>query len=148
MLPLKCTKKFMQFWHIVSYETSHSAFQASRKSRSIIRIINLTDYEELAVTKSLRTIHNNDEVTSLLDNKGIELLIVVLREIEKDIGTIATITLITKDRKSLDSLNLNIPLNNKRIDTLESVLWFTFGVDILKCFSKMCNCVLIVQCRY
>lgn len=139
----------MQLWHVIRYKSSHSTSKISRNNcRSVIRIINLTNYKELIITKSLRTIHHDNEVTSLLDDEGIKLLIVVLREIEQDVSAIATITFNTKDRKSLDALYLNIPLYHEGINALKAVLRFAFGINVLKCFSKVRNCVLIVHCRY
>ena len=139
---------FVKLRHIVSHESSHFACKCFRNdSGSVIRVVNFTNDKEFIVTKSLRTIHHDDEVTSLLNDKGIELLIVVLREVEKNVGAIASITLNTEDRNSLNSLNLNVPFNYERINAFIAILSLTFGINILKCFSKMCNCVLIVQSR-
>lgn len=138
----------MQLRHIIGYKPGHSTSKICRDDcRRVISVVNLTNNEELVVTKTLRTIHNNNEVTSLLDNKGIELLIVILREIEKNVRAVASVTLYARDRNSLNSLNLDVPFNNKGINALEAILWFALSIKVLKGFGEMCDCILIIHRR-
>ena len=138
----------MQLGHIISYETCHSARKICWDDcRRVIRVVNLTNNEELIVTKTLRAIHDDNEVTSLLDDESIELLIVILREIEKNVRAVATITLYASDRNSLNSLNLNVPFNNKGINALKAILWFALSIKVLKGFGEMCDCILIIHRR-
>lgn len=139
----------MQFGHVIRHKTGQIASKNAIKHRRIIVSDKLTNYKIAIVGNALRTIHNNNKLTSFFDNKRIVLLIVIFRETENNITSILTSTFNRKDRKSLDTIYFKFPLIDKFIKTLPAILRDLLGgVRIHQSLSKMSNSILIIESCY
>lgn len=136
----------MHFRHVVSYKPRKITSSNISKSFRIIIGNKFTDNNKAIVSNALRTIHYHNELTSLLDDKSIILLIIILRETEDNIRNISTITFYRKNRNSLNTINFKFPLVNKLVKTLPAILSYLLGgIDIHQSLSEMGDRILIIK---
>ena len=112
-------------------------------------IMDLCNYQPWVICHSLRAINYAELLTSLLYNKHIKLVVIVLWHIEHYIRLVKTIASWRSDLNLMYTINLNVPLNSKRVNALITLSLLTvYSPHVHKCLGHVWSCILWIEVCY